>query len=474
VNFDATLTLNRRPWSADALHRALISHPWMTAKVIGAIHWQALRLFLRKAPVFHASRRGPPPTRRTGEATRGTEMIAEVRTIRFLRAMRAITEGHLELVCDGQRHHFGDRIRRCAPRSMFTIARFFRRALFCRAISGIRRILHGWRLDFARCDRRDPAGGAQSDAVESGNAWFSALSRSADCLPPQPPRQHSGGQPRNIRDHYDLNNDFFRLFLDTRMVYSCAWYETPEDTLETAQFQKLDRACRKLQLRPPTICWRSAPGWGAMAIHAAKNYGCRVTTTTISREQYDYAREQIARRGSTGQIELLLKDYRHLQGTYDKLVSIEMFEAVGFEFYDTFFQRVRPFADAGWRDAAAGDHNQRQEVSRLSARADWIQKYIFPGSQLASVSGVCASLARATNMSLYHAEDMGTHYARTLRAWSERFHDALDRCARWASTTASSACGISISLTAKARFSNGTSAIIQFLLTKSYAQCARC
>ena len=158
-------------------------------------------------------------------------------------------------------------------------------------------------------------------AVESGNSWFSALSRMADVLRHHRRANTVQGSRRNISEHYDLNNEFFRLFLDQRMVYSCAWYETPEDTLEIAQLQKLDRACRKLQLRPTDHLLEIGTGWGAMAIHAASHYGCRVTTTTISREQYEYAREQIAQAGLTDRIELLVEDYRHLKGRYDKLVN---------------------------------------------------------------------------------------------------------------------------------------------------------
>jgi cyclopropane-fatty-acyl-phospholipid synthase len=162
-----------------------------------------------------------------------------------------------------------------------------------------------------------------------------------------------------------------------------------------------------------------------MAIHAATRYGCRVTTTTISHEQFEYAQEEIARLGLESQVELLLEDYRHLKGRYDKLVSIEMFEAVGFEFYDTYFRACdRLLTSEGAMLLQAITMNDHK-FPIYRKRADWIQKYIFPGSELASVSGVCASLARATDLSLYHAEDMGAHYARTLHVWRERFHNSV-------------------------------------------------
>jgi cyclopropane-fatty-acyl-phospholipid synthase len=343
----------------------------------------------------------------------------------FLRAMSAIKDGHLEFICEGQRHHFGNPESSLRARVFIRSPRFFRRAL----LNGDIGIGESWMDgDWSSPDLTSVIRLAVRNltAIESGNSWFSALSRAADVFRHNRRANTVEGSRRNIHDHYDLNNDFFRLFLDRQMVYSCAWYETPQDTLETAQFQKLDRACLKLQLKPTDHLLEIGTGWGAMAIHAAKNYGCRVTTTTISREQYDYAAQKIQQEGLTGQIELLLRDYRHLQGHYDKLVSIEMFEAVGFEYYDTFFSACdRLLTRNGAMLLQAITINDRK-FPVYRRRADWIQKYIFPGSELASVSGVCASLARATNMSLYHAEDMGTHYARTLRAWSDRFHSALD------------------------------------------------
>ena len=351
-------------------------------------------------------------------------MIDEFAQSAFLRAMDAITEGHLELVCDGQRHHFGDADSPLRATIHVHDCRFFRRALLQGNVGFGESYMDGdWTSPDVTAVIRLAV--RNLDAVESGNAWFSALSRSADWFRHKRRANTVEGSRRNIRDHYDLNNDFFRLFLDTRMVYSCAWFETAEDTLETAQFQKLDRACRKLQLRPSDHLLEIGTGWGAMAIHAATHYGCRVTTTTISGEQYDSAREQIAQAGLGGQIELLLEDYRHLKGTYNKLVSIEMFEAVGFDFYDTFFgacdRLLTP--DGAMLLQAITINDRKFPVYRREP--DWIQKYIFPGSQLASVSGILASLARATKLSLFHAEDMGTHYARTLRAWRERFHDAI-------------------------------------------------
>jgi len=385
--------------------------------------------------------------------------------------MRAIKDGHLELICDGHRHHFGNQESPLRATVHVHHSRFFRQALFHGDIGIGESYMDGdWTSPDVTAVIRLAV--RNLTAIEDGNSWFSAMNRALDVFRHNRRANTVEGSLRNIHDHYDLNNEFFRLFLDTNMVYSCAWYETPQDSLETAQTQKLDRACRKLQLRPADHLLEIGTGWGAMAIHAAKNYGCRVTTTTISREQYEYASEQVARAGLTGQIELLLKDYRHLQGCYDKLVSIEMFEAVGFEFYDTFFSTCDRLLTRNGAMLLQAITINDKKFPVYRRRADWIQKYIFPGSQLASVGGVCASVARATNMSLYHAEDMGTHYARTLHAWSERFHYALDSVRALGFDERFIRMWDFYLAYCEGAFLERHISDIQFLFTKSYAQCA--
>jgi cyclopropane-fatty-acyl-phospholipid synthase len=231
------------------------------------------------------------------------------------------------------------------------------------------------------------------------------------------------GSRRNISAHYDLSNDFFRLFLDPRLQYSSAVYETGRETLEQAQINKLDRICRKLNLQPGDHLLEIGTGWGGLALHAAKNYGARVTTTTISREQFEYSQELFERSGAS--IELLFEDYRNLQGRFDKIVSIEMFEAVGYKFYDDYFGALDRLLS---RDGAAliqAITMNDQSFDSYCASADWIQKYIFPGAELASMSGVLASLKRVTKLSLFHFEDIGLSYARTLAEWRERFWNRI-------------------------------------------------
>lgn len=229
------------------------------------------------------------------------------------------------------------------------------------------------------------------------------------------------GSRRNISAHYDLGNDFFRLFLDPTMMYSSAIFERPEMTLEDAQVARLERICRKLQLKPTDHLLEIGTGWGAMAMHAAANYGCRVTTTTISREQYDLAKERIAQAGLSDRITVLLEDYRDLSDRYDKLVSIEMIEAVGHQFYDTYFAQCGRLLkeDGLMLLQAITIADQRYEAAKRSV--DFIQRYIFPGSTIPSVTAMLCSITRSSDMRLVHQEDIGPHYATTLRRWRENF-----------------------------------------------------
>ena len=248
------------------------------------------------------------------------------------------------------------------------------------------------------------------------HAWAGALARRL--------RDNSlAGSRRHIRRHYDLGNDFFRLFLDTELLmYSCGYFESAAEVLEQAQIRKVDRICRALRLSPNDHVLEIGSGWGGFAVWAATHYGCRVTTTTISDEQYRHVCEWRSRIGDAGsRIDVRTDDYRELTGRFDKVVSIEMFEAVGLGHYDEYFTAVdRLLAPDGLMFLQTITVDD-QRFPRYHAAPDWIEKYIFPGGELASVGEILKSLARTTSLSLYHAENCGTHYAHTLRAWRARF-----------------------------------------------------
>ncbi len=239
-------------------------------------------------------------------------------------------------------------------------------------------------------------------------------------------RNTRGGSSRNIQAHYDLGNDFFQLFLDPTMMYSSAIFERADMSLEEASIAKLDRICRKLDLKPGDRVIEIGTGWGGFAMHATRNYGCHVTTTTISPAQHALARERIATAGLTERIDLLLTDYRDLTGQYDKLVSIEMIEAVGHQYYDAYFRKCSELLkpDGAMLLQAITIADQRYETAKNAV--DFIQRYIFPGSCIPSVTAISDSLARVTDMRLFHLEDIGPHYATTLRRWYDNFNAKLE------------------------------------------------
>ena len=235
------------------------------------------------------------------------------------------------------------------------------------------------------------------------------------------------GSRRNIAAHYDLGNDFYQLFLDPTMAYSCGIFERDDSSLEEASTAKFDRICRKLGLTPGMEVLEIGTGWGGFAIHAAQHYGCRVTTTTISQQQHDLAAERIAAAGLVGRITLLLQDYRDLTGRFDRLVSIEMIEAVGHRHLPTFFQvcaeRLTADGAALIQAITMPDHL----YDRYLDSPDFINRYIFPGSCCPSLHAITDAVARSTDLRLNHLEDLSPHYARTLWEWRKAFHANLGR-----------------------------------------------
>ena len=234
------------------------------------------------------------------------------------------------------------------------------------------------------------------------------------------------GSRRNIAAHYDLGNDLFKLFLDENLMYSSAIFESEDDTLEVASTRKLDRICQKLDLGPQHHVLEIGTGWGGFALHAAKHYGCRVTTTTISREQHDLARERIHAAGLADRVTLLLEDYRDLKGRYDRVVSIEMIEAIGHQYLDTYFATVNRLLKADGmaliQAITIEDHRYKQALKAV----DFIKRFIFPGSFIPSISAMTSAIGRNSDMKLFNLEDIGPSYALTLRAWRQRFLDRIE------------------------------------------------
>jgi cyclopropane-fatty-acyl-phospholipid synthase len=234
------------------------------------------------------------------------------------------------------------------------------------------------------------------------------------------------GSRKNITAHYDLGNEFYRLFLDETLTYSCGIFDCEGRSMRDASIAKYDRICQKLKLGPDDEVIEIGSGWGGFAIYAARNYGCRVTTTTISNQQFKLAKQRIADSGVADRVDLILMDYRELKGKYDKLVSIEMIEAVGHHYLDAYFRicsRVlRPNGMMLLQAITIAD----QVFERHKRSVDFIKRYIFPGSCIPSIAAITSSIARATDMRLFHLEDITPHYAMTLACWREQFFNNID------------------------------------------------
>ncbi|MGB8328606.1 MAG: cyclopropane-fatty-acyl-phospholipid synthase family protein [Polyangiales bacterium] len=233
------------------------------------------------------------------------------------------------------------------------------------------------------------------------------------------------GSRRNIGDHYDLGNAFYRLWLDESMMYSSAIWERDDMTLEQAQRARLDRICKKLALTPDDHLVEIGTGWGAMALHAAAHFGCRVTTTTISREQHELASERVHAAGLSHRISVLFEDYRDLRGRYDKLVSVEMVEAVGAEYLETYFARVGGLLNSNGVALVQAITIPDDRFAHSVGRVDFIKRHIFPGGQLPSLNAMSEAWRQRTDLRLVHYEDFGDHYARTLHEWRRRFQSQL-------------------------------------------------
>jgi cyclopropane-fatty-acyl-phospholipid synthase len=242
-------------------------------------------------------------------------------------------------------------------------------------------------------------------------------------------RNSIGQSKQNIHAHYDLGNPFYEKFLDTNMLYSSAVFDSEKETLEQAQINKMERLCQQLELTQDDHVLEVGTGWGAMAIYMAENYGCKVTTTTISDEQYDYAHQQICALGLEQQITLLKQDYRLLDGQYDKLVSIEMVEAVGRQYLNQYVAKCSSLLKPNGKMALQAITIADQRYDYYAKNVDFIQKYIFPGGFLPSITALTTAFTRNTNLVVRDLKDLGLDYAQTLKLWRVRF-DASEQAIR--------------------------------------------
>jgi cyclopropane-fatty-acyl-phospholipid synthase len=352
-----------------------------------------------------------------------TGALSRVARHALLANLEKLECGRITILEDDQRHDFG----RDGLRATITISdpRFYTDLAFGGSIGAAEAYMSGfWSVDDLTSLVRIIV--LNRNVLTGMEGGLAMLTRPIHSLLHLFRKNTLTGSRRNIAAHYDLGNDFYRLWLDRTMTYSCNIFDREDATLEEAAVAKYESICHKLELGPEHHVLEIGTGWGGFAIHAAKKHGCRVTTTTISRQQFDYAREQILREGLSDRIELLFEDYRNLTGTYDRLVSIEMIEAVGHHFLDAYLRACSDrLKDDGVMALQAIIITDQVYEAQLRT-PDFIKRYIFPGSFIPSISAITDSVARATDMRLFDLEDITPNYPRTLRTWRERFFANLD------------------------------------------------
>ncbi|MGB0712811.1 MAG: class I SAM-dependent methyltransferase [Gammaproteobacteria bacterium] len=260
-----------------------------------------------------------------------------------------------------------------------------------------------------------------ADLIDSMDSGLARVAAAVDRVWHKARANTRSGSADNIEAHYDLGNDFFALWLDPTMTYSAGIFEGPHEDMELASIAKLDRICTKLRLGPRDHVVEIGTGWGSFAIHAAGSYGCRVTTTTISREQKALAEARIAAAGLSDRVTVLLRDYRDMEGEFDALVSIEMIEAVGHEFLPGYFQSLSRLLKPTGRACIQAITMPDSRYPQYLKATDFIQRFIFPGSCVPSFGAIQSAVGRC-DLKTVHVEDIGPHYATTLRLWREQFN----------------------------------------------------
>lgn len=328
--------------------------------------------------------------------------------------------GEVTLVEGNQRFCFGEQ--GSALKTIITVVEpaFYQKLVMSGSVGGGEAYINGW----WRCDNLTALVRIFALNLTTLDKLDSALTRLGRPLLKllNWRNRNSVGQARkNIAAHYDLGNDMYRLFLDDSMMYSSAVYPDDKTSLADAQQHKLRVICDKLQLKASDHLIEIGTGWGSLAIFAAQHYGCKVTTTTISQQQYDYAKKRIETLGLQDRITIQLKDYRELSGQYDKLVSIEMIEAVGDEYLDTYFAKCSSLLKADGLMVLQAITIVDQRYQQYVREVDFIKRYVFPGGCLPSISRMTDAVSRKTDLVVRHLQDIGLDYARTLKDWRDKF-----------------------------------------------------
>lgn len=338
----------------------------------------------------------------------------------LLNALRRFEDGVLTIKDDDEQHRFGKHTNRCTLDVTIEVndPRFYSDIIFGGSVgAGESYMFHYWETnDLTGLIRLFVLNREVLDCVEGGFAHLTVpIKKMFHWLN----RNTQRGSRKNIAAHYDLGNAFFQIMLDSTMMYSSAIFKHPDMDLYDAQQHRLKVLCDKLDLLPSDHLLEIGTGWGGLAIHAAKHYGCRVTTTTISSEQYELAKRRVTAEGLEDRITLLFEDYRDLDGQYDKLISIEMIEAVGHHYYDTYFKKCSELLKPDGMMMLQAITIADQQFEMAKKDIDFIKRYIFPGSCIPSVTSIQQAVTKSSDLRIYNLADIGPHYATTLRKWDE-------------------------------------------------------
>ncbi len=343
----------------------------------------------------------------------------------LFRSLRPLQQDQIRVVDGGYTRSFGNSVGKLSATVVVHNPRFYRRTLLGGGLGAAESYMDGdWTCDdLTTLVRIFIRNRHVMERMNSPRTW---LSKTWAQLKHLLRRNTRGGARQNIHEHYDLGNDFFRLFLDDSMAYSCGIFEQPDSSLEAASLSKMQRICLKLNLSSEDHLVEVGGGWGGLAMHAAGQFGCRVSTTTISHEQYQHVNHRVEDAGLASRIEVLEQDYRDLEGKFDKLVSVEMIEAVGHEYFDVFFRKSSSLLRPDGMMLVQGIVIKDQFFAAHRHSADFIRQHIFPGGCLPSVTALCDSMTRASDLRLIHLEEISDHYAQTLRHWRQRFWDRIE------------------------------------------------
>ena len=350
----------------------------------------------------------------------------------IVRVLRSIRHGSLTIMMpDGQTLHAGEDVSPHRASMQIKTPDFFQRAVLFGDIGFAESYLDGeWETDNLTALLKIFLLNVEEISVLSGSRRkYSLLNilKFVNRISYTLRKNSKTGSKRNISEHYDLSNDFFALFLDSSMTYSSAHFSREDELLEDAQKEKYDRLCRKLKLKPTDHLLEIGSGWGGFTVHAVKNYGCRVTTITISKEQYEYAKERFKREGVEDRADIRLQDYRDVTGEFDKIVSIEMLEAVGDAYLETYFRKCHEVLKKNGILAVQVITSPDSRYKEFKNGVDFIQKYIFPGSLLPSIAALNRAVNKSGTMHLHDLKEFGLSYARTLAVWKQRFNKNIEQ-----------------------------------------------